>query len=150
MIYRIPRHKDFHQYASDIHQGELGAITFVAHAYDSDNAKRITDKLNELNEENITLKKELYPLKQFAEDNGINNINTAFSDCWNDNVELIEMNTEMNEDIKKLKGIIKKLNTDLKDERLKSWRLVNHLKLIGWNEEFIKSIMNNDMEILND
>ena len=135
MIYRIPRDNDFHQYGSDIHQGDLGYITFVAHAYNDDNAKRITDKLNELNEENITLKKELYPLKQFADDNGINNINTAFRDCWNDNVELVEMNLELNE--------------KLKNERLKLWRLVNHLKLIGWNEEFINDIMNNtDMEIL--
>lgn len=87
---RITGHDEFHQYGNDIRQGDVGYVTFIAHAYNNDNAKLITDKLNELLQENKGLKKEL------------------------------------------------------KDEKLKSWRIINHLKTIGWNEEYILGIMDNN------
>lgn len=60
---RITRHDEFHQYGNDIRQGDVGYVTFIAHAYNNDNAKLITDKLNELLQENKELKKELKKLK---------------------------------------------------------------------------------------
>lgn len=119
----VPRDNEkFHQYGNTIHQGELGYITFVAHAYNDENAKRITDKFNELINENIQLKKE------------IDTVNQEYNELLKDTQDLISMD--------------KDLNRDLKNERLRLWRLRNHLKLIGWNEEFIDDIINNTYNTL--
>lgn len=119
----VPRDNEkFHQYGNEIHQGELGYITFVSFAYNDENAKRITDKFNELINENIQLKKE------------IDTVNQEYNELLKDTQDLISMD--------------KDLNRDLKNERLRLWRLRNHLKLIGWNEEFIDDIINNTYNTL--
>ena len=119
----VPRDNEkFHQYGNEIHQGELGYITFIAFAYNDENAKRITVKFNELINENIQLKKE------------IDTVNQEYNELLKDTQDLISMD--------------KDLNRDLKNERLRLWRLRNHLKLIGWNEEFIDDIINNTYNTL--
>lgn len=112
----------FHQYGNDIHQGEVGYVTFVAHAYNYDNAKRITDKFNELINENYQLKKE------------IDTVNREYNELLKDTQNLISVDMD--------------LNHDLKNERLRLWRLKNHLKNIGWQEEFIDDIINNTYNTL--
>lgn len=112
----------FHHHGNDVYQGQVGYITFIAHAYNAKSAKRITDKFNELITEIKRLQKENDTLRR------------DYNDCYNDNRELLDMEIG--------------LNTSLKDERLKLWRLKNHLKLIGWSEEFIQDITDNTFHTL--
>ena len=58
-----------------------------------------------------------------------------------DMLALIDLLNEMHEYTEELKK-------ELAHERLMSWRLTNHLKNIGWQEEFIDDIINNTYNTL--